>query len=452
MKDIIDIIKSNRRIRYISIFTVIIMFIFIINYSLSYFQRPNSYVVGNIKINDLIFNVTTNSSESDDRVLKLSPNSTEMFNAIILNLNNIDTKYEVIYKVCTNVNCTSFYENIPDDISVKLNDIKDNVSSGVISPGTSNYKSINIITINKSDHDYYILLDLNAGYMWNDLKLANMFGTIDEPINVNDINTDIIAYVDGVNVNDYPMSCNYVAKVYKIVDGQENELSNAALYCDRKTNIWKMSIEGFYKKIVIKFTYQAGAPNFTYTGEYEFVNENSSDWKVRFLTSGTLTFVDDVMPIDVFLVGGGAGGGGPYVGDEGKSTAGGAGGPGYNNTVKNVSVTAGTEYNIVIGAGGTAGAYSKAGTDGGVTSAFGESVNGGVKGGAGGWGIAGSNGAGGDTTNEFGSDTVTAITYSNRSGAAVANTGNSGKGSSIFVGSDAGDGQSGIVIIRNHVE
>lgn len=434
MKNIINITKNDKRIRFMSIFTIMILFIFIINYSLSLFQGNNSYIVANIKVNDLLFNVTSNSGESNDRVLKLSSNSTEMFNAIILNLNKIDVKYEVTYKVCTSVDCTSFYENIPDGISLKLNDIKDNVSSGVISPGSSNYKSINIITINKTDNDYYILLDLNAGYLWNDLELANMFGIIDEPINVNDITTDIIAYVDGVNISNYPATCNYVAKVYKVVNEQEIELSNSELYCDRKTNTWKMTTVGFYDKLVIKFIYQAWAPTITYTGEYEFVDENSSEWKIRFLTSGTLTFVDEVMPIDVFLVGGGAGG------------------PGYNNTVKNVNVTVGTEYNIVIGAGGTAGEYSKAGTNGGVTSAFGESVNGGVKGGAGGWGIAGSNGAGGDTANEFGSNTVTAITYSNRSGDAIANTGNSGKGSSIFVGSDAGDGQSGIVIIRNHIE
>lgn len=450
--NIFKMIKSNKRYKYTLVVTIMILFISIIGYFLSIFSHNAFGLVANIKVNDLLFNVTSNSGESNDRVLKLSSNSTEMFNAIILNLNKIDVKYEVTYKVCTSVDCTSFYENIPDGISLKLNDIKDNVSSGVISPGSSNYKSINIITINKTDNDYYILLDLNAGYLWNDLELANMFGTIDEPINVNDITTDIIAYVDGVSVSNYPATCNYVAKVYKVVNEQEIELSNSELYCDRKTNTWKMTTVGFYDKLVIKFIYQAWAPTITYTGEYEFVDENSSEWKIRFLTSGTLTFVDEVMPIDVFLVGGGAGGGGPYVGDEGKSRGGGSGGPGYNNTVKNVSVTVGTEYNIVIGAGGTAGGYSKAGTNGGVTSAFGESVNGGVKGGAGGWGIAGSNGAGGDTANEFGSDTVTAITYSNRSGDAIANTGNSGKGSSIFVGSDAGDGQSGIVIIRNHIE
>lgn len=484
MKNIIDIIKNDKKIRLLSIFVVMILFIFIINYSLSLFEGNNSHVVANVKVNDLSFNVTSNGGESNDRVLKLSSNSTEMFNAIVLNLNEMDVKYEVTYKVCTNMNCTSFYDNIPDGISLKLNNIKDNVSSGVISPGTSNYKNINIITVNKSDSDYYVLLDLNAGYMWNDLELADMFGTIDEPINVNDITTDIIAYVDGVNVNNYPATCNYFAKVYKVVDGQESELSNSELYCDRKTNTWKMTIEGFFNKVVVRFTYQEGAPTFNYTGEYELVDENTSDWKIRFLTSGTLTFVDEIFPIDVFLVGGG---GGSYYGTWGGDrnptfVASAAAGGGYTVTQKNVSVTAGTGYEITIGAGGAGGTLdSAAGSSGGVTTAFGFTANGGKTGttkllggdgGSGGAGYSAGNGgtdgangnngtysewAGGKgqgtTTREFGETDGQLYASGGSFGVNEESTPNTGNGANGGPANSNGyAGASGIVVIRNHVE
>ena len=67
-----------------------LLFISIIGYSLSFFNKNSSNVVANIKINDLSFSLTTNSGESNDRVLKLAANSSEVFNVNILSLNSVD--------------------------------------------------------------------------------------------------------------------------------------------------------------------------------------------------------------------------------------------------------------------------------------------------------------------------------------------------------------------------
>lgn len=56
---------------YILIVTIVLLFISIIGYSLS-------------------FSLTTNSGELDDRVLKLAANSLEVFNVNILILNSVD--------------------------------------------------------------------------------------------------------------------------------------------------------------------------------------------------------------------------------------------------------------------------------------------------------------------------------------------------------------------------
>ena len=119
-------------------------------------------------------------------------------------------------------------------------------------------------------------------------------------------------------------------------------------------------------------------PEFTYTGDYEIVNDSDEpisvsqdNWKIRFLTSGTLTFQalnGAENGIDVFLVGGGGGG-------HGNGCAGGGGGGGYTTTGLTVSVDAGKSYEINIGAGGAAG------SDGGNSSAFGLSADGGKDGG-----------------------------------------------------------------------
>lgn len=181
-----------------------------------------------------------------------------------------------------------------------------------------------------------------------------------------------------------------------------------------ETGTWTITItngtDTATKTVEIKADYQAAIsfntiPDFTYTGDFEIVSDDDQpitvsqgNWKIRFLTSGTLTFKNlngAENGIDVFLVGGGGGG----------SRA--AGGGGYTKTLKAVKVSVGTAYLIEVGAGGIAGVgNSKAGSAGGTSNAFGASANGGeaktngatsfvgANGGSGG-GAGSGNGAGG---------------------------------------------------------
>ena len=133
--------------------------------------------------------------------------------------------------------------------------------------------------------------------------------------------------------------------------------------------ITRLTVE--YVTIVYRIT-----PEFTYTGDYEIVDDSDNpisdfaswknNWKIRFLTSGTLTFTKLNGwngQLDVFLVGGGGGG---------SLRAGGGGG--YTKTSKNIRVSVGTRYAITIGAGGT-GANA-----GGSSSAFSITAEGGTGG------------------------------------------------------------------------
>ena len=235
--------------------------------------------------------------------------------------------------------------------------------------------------------------------------------------------------------------------------------------------------------IVISFNV---IPEFTYTGDFEVVNDSDEpittsqdNWKIRFLTSGTLTFTDlngAENGIDVFLVGGGGGAAGDVTGNY----AGGGGGGGYTTTQKGIPVEIGTTYSVSIGSGGSGGYRS--GSTGGNTSFANISASGGKggskhggDGGSGGGsggsgytgGLGGTNGSDGGsdssgynggkgqgtTTGEFGDSSATK--YSNgghglsRGGSAGGNnTGNGG--SAAGIGSSSGyNGGSGIVIIRN---
>ena len=237
-------------------------------------------------------------------------------------------------------------------------------------------------------------------------------------------------------------------------------------------------------------------PEFTYTGEFEIVNDadepitaSTDNWKIRFLTSGTLVITklkSAENSIDVFCVGGG-GGGSSRSGNDG----GAGGGGGYTATQNDVEMVVGQSYEIVIGQGGSSNA------DGTATTAFGFTAKGGKKGsgktgGAGGSG--GSNGSDGSsgrqtnggpggagqgkTTREFGEDSGALYAGgggggggSGNSGYGVhasggpggggdgggtgynaknghANTGGGGGGGG-YGSSTIGSGGSGIVVIRN---
>lgn len=101
----------------------------------------------------------------------------------------------------------------------------------------------------------------------------------------------------------------------------------------------------------------AGIPKYTYTGVSTVVDEGNKNFKIRFLTSGILNFSSLgglKSGIDIFVVGGGAGGIAPSSSTAWAGTPGGGGG--YTNTVRGVSILPGTNYQVVVGDGGAVGA------------------------------------------------------------------------------------------------
>ena len=125
------------------------------------------------------------------------------------------------------------------------------------------------------------------------------------------------------------------------------------------------------------------APKFTYTGNYKV----RDDGVVELLTSGTIVFLEPKV-IDVFMVGGGAGGGNLKGAGGGNSTGGGGGG--YTRTIRRVNITSNASLQVIVGAGGSLqaiGGASSFGSD--YTVEGGKTVNGIVNGGAGGSGGGG---------------------------------------------------------------
>lgn len=176
-------------------------------------------------------------------------------------------------------------------------------------------------------------------------------------------------------------------------------VSGIAVFKGLASGTWTVTITGdgktTQKSVIITADYSTAIsfqaiPEFTYTGDYEIVNDSDEpitvsqdNWKIRFLTSGTLKFTylnGAEGGIDVFLVGGGGG------------ASSGGGGGGYTTTQKNIKIEKGTVYEIVVGAGGGNSNGSTTGLSGGQSSAFGVPVSGGSGAGAKNGGSGGSGG------------------------------------------------------------
>ena len=101
---------------------------------------------------------------------------------------------------------------------------------------------------------------------------------------------------------------------------------------------------------------------------------NTTEWFITCTKGGRITAKVD-MYVDVFILGGGGGGGKGTTRPVWDAAGGGGGGGGYRTTKKGIFLAAGTYTDIVVGAGGNSGA------DGGQSSAFGFTSNGGKAGG-----------------------------------------------------------------------
>ena len=189
--------------------------------------------------------------------------------------------------------------------------------------------------------------------------------------------------------------------------------------------IFALSEDGQYKPPVTKTYTPQIWPKYDYTGQHTLIKDNSElgSWRVKFLSSGVLTWLSENTQVDVFLVGGGA-----YGQKHG-------GGGGYTKTEKNVTIEKNQTVGIEIGSGGydSGGGSSKYIVNGGVNLSVsgGNGISGGSNGG--GYSDGGTAGNGGtdgvpgqgSTTREFGD--VTADLYSGGGGGGSIN-GTAGKG------------------------
>ena len=142
-------------------------------------------------------------------------------------------------------------------------------------------------------------------------------------------------------------------------------------------------------------------PAFSYTGAYR-TQSDGRYWYILLLTSGTLTFQYAKSGVDVGCVGGG---GSSACHMQKANTAGGSGGGGGYIATGTAAIAAGQGYAVSIGEGGAVPAAWHPGNNGGATSAFGITAQGGKGAGALGWKDSGTPGTGTGAGGTGGRDT-----------------------------------------------
>ena len=297
---------------------------------------------------------------------------------------------------------------------------------------------------------------INISALWSSkIMRSTIILNLDGGTSQQDVNN--VVSTGEIFILQNPTKDGYVFRGWSLESGESEISGNRVLPLD--------------DNVKIKANWESVVPKFTYTGTYTLINDTANNWRIKFLTSGTLTFqsygnADN--GIDLFLVGGGGNGA-----RNSEAIGGAGGGGGYTRTIKNISIALDSNYSLVVGAavqetsafnyraapGKTApGGYKggNGGSGGGIftASAGSDGNNGGTYSSSSGWiggkgqrSVAGPNGETG-TTREFGESSGTLYSkggggQSTASGAA--NTGNGGGGHKT----GSGKGGSGIIIIRN---
>ncbi len=283
MKDFIDIVKKDKKSKVIFIIAIGVLFVCTLSYSLSMFTNSKEGNIANIKVNGLSFNMTTNSGESDDRILKLKANTFESFSVVLTNLNSMDVKYELIYEVCSDSSCSSTLDKLPDDVVFGIHVD----SNGKVTDTLINDDNVSIVLLsnNRTDTDYYIKLNLNAGYSWNELALVNQIENYHKDI-------DFVAYVDGVEQDKFPTSCNYSTSYKTYVNGVETSDSSVVVSCNSVTNTWNLSVNNIPSKVKIWFKSNPSAVEYLSSlSSSDLTVDETGDSNVRYIGSNPSNYV-----------------------------------------------------------------------------------------------------------------------------------------------------------------
>lgn len=239
-----SIIKTKRFI-YLSVVAFVVLFSVAINAAFSSFTSDNTDEIINTIVSGISYHLAINSKSGS--VVTVPSNEELVFDLNINSLEDFDSKYEVIYKLCSDKSCANFTD-LNDNVIVKYSDKSSDTISGIIS--ASGAKSIRLVVINNNSEAMHLKFSTNSGYAHNTLSLQNMItSSYEDNLLASNI---LFEHGGGINVIEAPentfnnISTSLEKEFYKITDdfgtsyyyrGCKELLNNNILFGD---NAWKI--------------------------------------------------------------------------------------------------------------------------------------------------------------------------------------------------------------------
>ena len=165
--NIFKTIKDSKRLLFLSLLSMIIVFCIVLNFTFSAFTQSTNKRAADLTVSSLVYSKSVNGNDTD--IISAPAEEITRSNVVIVAENAYNTKYEITYEVCTDSACNNVVSK-PSDFEVYYSSkTVDSVSGSVTPDGT---KKIRLVIKNDTNTDYYIRIGINSGYAHNALTLT----------------------------------------------------------------------------------------------------------------------------------------------------------------------------------------------------------------------------------------------------------------------------------------
>lgn len=232
MKNKIVKVLQNKRVRYLLVSFVLVLFCLALNIAFSAFTSNAGGVAANLNVKNMTYSVKLNGTSGT--IIKADKNGLTKVNTTFTASNDITSKYELSYDVCSDSTCSSTITK-PSTLTVQFSSRSTDGYTGTITAtGTVN---IRVVITNTASSDVYIRLRMNAGFTHNTLNLEKK---VTGPYNEDDLT--VYSYIDGTKNDAFPTTSEYTSSVSCQIDG--GGTSNASGSASWDGSKWNVNITG----------------------------------------------------------------------------------------------------------------------------------------------------------------------------------------------------------------
>ena len=232
MKNKIVKVLQNKRVRYLLVSFVLVLFCLALNIAFSAFTSNAGGVAANLNVKNMTYSVKLNGTSGT--IIKANKNGLTKVNTTFTASNDRTSKYELSYDVCSDSTCSSTITK-PSTLTVQYSSRSTDGYTGTITAtGTVN---IRVVITNTASSDVYIRLRMNAGFTHNTLNLEKK---VTGPYNEDDLT--VYSYINGTKSDAFPTTPEYTSSVSCQIDG--GGTSNASGSASWDGSKWNVNITG----------------------------------------------------------------------------------------------------------------------------------------------------------------------------------------------------------------